>query len=98
MTRSIGGTKNKKSFYAGYIQFTFQTVELKDTAFLEPLPERQERGAYNNYRRYPPFAISEIPRDSAVNCREFCDSVYRRILRRDDYFDSCMGVCASKLT
>ena len=74
-------------------------MELEDAARLQTLPERQERGAYNNinyYRRYPTFAFKEIPRDNAENCREFCDKVYRRLLRTNGYFDSCMGVCASK--
>ena len=56
---------------------------------------RQARGIY---RRLPVFGLDEVPRDSAVNCRDFCDKVYGKLLQNSLHFQACTGICASKIT
>ena len=54
------------------------------------------RAARHTYRRLPTFALNEVPRDSAENCRAFCDKVYGQLLQNSLYFQACVGICASK--
>ena len=54
------------------------------------------RNARHTYRRLPTFALDEVPRDSAENCRAFCDKLYGQLLKNSLYFQSCIGICASK--
>ena len=54
------------------------------------------RQARDVYRRLPVFALDEVPRDSAVTCRDFCDKVYGKVLKSSLHFQACIGICASK--
>ena len=65
--------------------------------FQDDSKEVNSRQARGIYRRLPVFGLDEVPRDSAVNCRAFCDKLYGKLLQNSLHFQACIGICASML-
>jgi hypothetical protein len=56
------------------------------------------RQARSIYRRLPVYGLDEVPRDSAVSCRAYCNKIYVKFLKNSLYYQACIGICASMNT
>ena len=43
------------------------------------------------------YGLDEVPRDSAVNCRAYCNKLYLELLQKSLYYQACIGICASMI-
>ena len=41
------------------------------------------------------YGLDEVPRDSALNCRAYCNKLYLELLQKSLYYQACIGICAS---